>query len=313
MFSSAVRRISAFVSWKVRTSPCRAMRYAGCRVRETPSKDQLPSSGTSKPDTRLKNVVLPAPLGPINAVIVPRWTSRWSTWTARKPPNCRVIVSTVRIGSGFAEPGSGGTLRSTSASTAERASSAAVCSAASRSRISSGSDSGWCDWSADIETQLLLISEDTRRPVHHQHDDPEPDDRQSHGADVGGFEDGGGDDTRRRRLPEECIECRDEEPEDDRADDRSEDPSGAAEDHDGVQIERHLRVVPVRMCRLGVDRQHHTGESDEYPTDHQALELEAVDVLAEAARCLLVFTYRAENPAPGAVHEQVHDQRRKHH
>ena len=42
------------------------------------------------PVSRLKNVVLPAPLGPMSAVIRPRWTSTWSTSTASRPPKWRM-------------------------------------------------------------------------------------------------------------------------------------------------------------------------------------------------------------------------------
>ena len=71
--------------------PARATLEAEVLSRTLPSKDQwapLPAEvGLSKPVIRLKNVVLPAPLGPISAVMMPRWTSRWSTSTAVMPPN----------------------------------------------------------------------------------------------------------------------------------------------------------------------------------------------------------------------------------
>ena len=71
-----------------------------------PSKDQCaPCEGRSKPVTRLKKVVFPAPLGPIRAVMIPRWTSRWSTSTAVMPPKWRTTLSTTRIGSGLPAPG----------------------------------------------------------------------------------------------------------------------------------------------------------------------------------------------------------------
>ena len=73
---------STLVSWKVRTMPSRATLYAGTRFRLLPLNDQSPASGLSKPVSRLKNVVLPAPLGPISAVITPRWISMCSTSTA---------------------------------------------------------------------------------------------------------------------------------------------------------------------------------------------------------------------------------------
>ena len=68
-------------------------------------------SGRSKPVSRLKNVVLPAPLGPISAVITPRWISTCSTSTAVRPPNCRTMLSATRIGSGLGAPGSRGDVR----------------------------------------------------------------------------------------------------------------------------------------------------------------------------------------------------------
>jgi hypothetical protein len=87
MFSMTFMRDSAFVSWKVRTMPRRATLKAGMPARFCPSNSQDPVSGWSKPVSRLKNVVLPAPLGPIRAVIAPRWISTWSTSTAVRPPN----------------------------------------------------------------------------------------------------------------------------------------------------------------------------------------------------------------------------------
>ena len=47
------------------------------RARRRTSAPPLGRVGLSKPVIRLKNVVLPAPLGPIRAVMMPRCTSRW--------------------------------------------------------------------------------------------------------------------------------------------------------------------------------------------------------------------------------------------
>ena len=109
MLSITVIRLRALVSWKVRTIPARATDDAEVLSSLRPSKDQcapvLAEVGLSKPVIRLKNVVLPAPLGPISAVMMPRCTSRWSTWTAVMPPKLRMMLSTSRIGSGLAEPG----------------------------------------------------------------------------------------------------------------------------------------------------------------------------------------------------------------
>ena len=75
MLSRTVSRNSALVSWKVRTMPSRATLYGGRPETVVPLKVQVPASAVSNPVRRLKNVVLPAPLGPMRAVIAPRWIS----------------------------------------------------------------------------------------------------------------------------------------------------------------------------------------------------------------------------------------------
>src|SRR5690554_2891066 len=75
-----------------------------------PSNDHRPALGRSKPHSRLNSVVLPAPFGPMSAVMAPRGISRWSTFTAVRPPNRRSTPSTTRIGSTFATPGTAGPL-----------------------------------------------------------------------------------------------------------------------------------------------------------------------------------------------------------
>src|SRR5437879_12992148 len=75
------------------------------RARERPSNAQRPLPARSKPVITLNRVVLPAPLGPMRAVISPRWTSRWSTSTAARPPTVRLTWSTRSTESGLAAPG----------------------------------------------------------------------------------------------------------------------------------------------------------------------------------------------------------------
>src|SRR5262245_7621622 len=99
MLSSTDIPASAFVSWNVRTIPWRAIRYDAHPATSTPSKRQLPSSARSKPVRTLKRVVLPAPFGPISAVIVCGMTRRSSTDTATSPPKRRTTCSTSRIAS----------------------------------------------------------------------------------------------------------------------------------------------------------------------------------------------------------------------
>jgi len=69
MFSMTVMRLSAFVSWKVRTLPARATLAGETPFMEVPLKSHSPLWGLSKPVNRLKNVDFPAPFGPISAVM----------------------------------------------------------------------------------------------------------------------------------------------------------------------------------------------------------------------------------------------------
>ena len=123
MFSMTVSLERALVSWKVRTIPYWGNLWAGAFDIEAPSKLHSPSSGSPKPVRQLKKVVLPAPFGPMRAVIEPRWISRCSTSTAVRPPKRRTTLSATTIGSGLATPGSDATPASCSRT---RAASAAV-------------------------------------------------------------------------------------------------------------------------------------------------------------------------------------------
>jgi len=75
MFSMTDSLVRLLVSWNVRTMPISAVLCAATLSKGVPLKLQVPVSGVSKPVIRLKKVVLPAPLGPMSAVIEPRWIS----------------------------------------------------------------------------------------------------------------------------------------------------------------------------------------------------------------------------------------------
>src|SRR5690606_5265626 len=83
----------------------RAVLQAGMPEIAVPSNDQLPALGLSKPVSRLNSVVLPAPFGPMSAVMALRGISRCSTSTAVRPPNTRRTPSMTMIGSTLATPG----------------------------------------------------------------------------------------------------------------------------------------------------------------------------------------------------------------
>src|SRR5690242_20245842 len=63
----------------------------------SPSNTTLPVAAWRKPEMQLKSVVLPAPFGPINAVIEARATSSDTSLTAIKPPKRTDICRAERI------------------------------------------------------------------------------------------------------------------------------------------------------------------------------------------------------------------------
>ncbi len=86
-FCSAVSCGKMFVTWKVRAMPARTRALGGKRVTAAPSSSTWPASGRSFPVSRLMSVVLPAPLGPITAVMPPGGRTRSTPATAVKSAN----------------------------------------------------------------------------------------------------------------------------------------------------------------------------------------------------------------------------------
>src|SRR5207245_6811441 len=74
----------------VRTSPRPAIGCGLSPVMSSPSKTMEPRVGRRNPLKRLKQVVLPAPLGPIRPTISPLSTVRSTRLTAARPPKSRV-------------------------------------------------------------------------------------------------------------------------------------------------------------------------------------------------------------------------------
>ncbi len=58
----------------------------GMSVMSLPSKTIMPAVGSTRPQTRLTKVVLPAPLGPMMARISPGMTAKSTPSTAFSPP-----------------------------------------------------------------------------------------------------------------------------------------------------------------------------------------------------------------------------------
>ena len=98
---------SALVNWNVRTIPCLARLCEATPTMSFPKSSIEPESMESNAVRRLKNVVLPAPFGPIKAVITPDSISRCFTSTAFSPPNDLDTLFTTSAGLFLDTPGVG--------------------------------------------------------------------------------------------------------------------------------------------------------------------------------------------------------------
>src|SRR4051794_36163079 len=83
-------------TWKVRARPRRACCSRDAWVTSRPRKRMLPSVGWASPARQLKNVLLPAPLGPIRPMISPSATSRSAPSTALNEPNALTMACASR-------------------------------------------------------------------------------------------------------------------------------------------------------------------------------------------------------------------------
>src|SRR5215204_13785 len=281
-------------------------------ARDAPLNVQVPWSGRSKPVIRLKKVVLPAPFGPMSAVIEPRWTSTWPTSTAVRPPKRRRTLSVTRIGSGLAAPGSWGTsLRAWTASSRRTL----ADPMSGRTGISPGSAlvTGMSENSAGIECYLLTVAEDPLRPVDQEQKQSDTHQHEPDGADVVAVHqpvrDGPRPDAARQDA---CGELK-QAPEDHRADDRPQYPGGTAQDEHGVGEERDVRREQVGLHGGLGQREHEPAQRTEQTADDQRLHLVGVDVLAQAPNGVLVFADRLDHPAPRAAHERPDHQAGDYH
>src|SRR5437667_7235797 len=81
--------------WKVRAMPRWQIRSGVSPPISSPRKRMEPAVGGSAPDTQLKSVVFPEPLGPIKPRISPSRTSKDTWLSAVNPPKRLVIPVTV--------------------------------------------------------------------------------------------------------------------------------------------------------------------------------------------------------------------------
>src|SRR5262245_46883499 len=83
--------------------PRRARRYGGSPVMSSPQYRTAPSFDLINPEMIENSVVLPAPLGPMSAVMLRSEPVRDAAWTPTKPPNRQVTRSTESKGSAIAQ------------------------------------------------------------------------------------------------------------------------------------------------------------------------------------------------------------------
>src|ERR1700730_2647922 len=89
------------VRWKDRAMPRWAILCGGVPAMSRPSNTMRPAVGAICPLSRLKKVVLPAPLGPITECRAPSSTSRVTALTAVSAPNSLVSPSVLTRGIGL--------------------------------------------------------------------------------------------------------------------------------------------------------------------------------------------------------------------
>ena len=116
--------------WNVRAMPTLAASEGDSLVMSSPSKHTRPWVTDCSRLTTLNRVVLPAPFGPMSAVISPSRTSMLTSFTALRPPNWTVTPSTRSRTLSFA-------------GSAVCASAAAMTSASTGGSVSASSASAW--------------------------------------------------------------------------------------------------------------------------------------------------------------------------
>ena len=189
-------------------------------------------------------MVFPAPFGPISAVMRLRSTSRWSTSTAARPPNCRRMPSATRIGSFFGMPGihttrsprppSTGASAPPSLRHAARRSDPCHRTSNTCSRLSPKIP---CGRKITISAKASPATMFFTMPKLVRVDEP-----------VRQLVVAGG-------LLEDVVDELDHEEEDDRADDRALHPAEATQHDDQEGEERQRRRELARLCRLLLRRQ----------------------------------------------------------
>ncbi len=97
--SRTLRLSKTLGTWNFRAMPRRAKWCSGRPTTSCPSNLMRPPDGRRDPHSILKNVLLPAPFGPMIERSSSRMTVKSTPATAATPPNCRLSPRTSRSGS----------------------------------------------------------------------------------------------------------------------------------------------------------------------------------------------------------------------
>ena len=92
-FSSAVIRLNSRMFWNVRARPMAARACGLTPVMSLPSRNTVPDVTLYRPVMTLKNVVLPAPFGPIRLTTDFGGMLNETSSTATRPPKRMVMWS----------------------------------------------------------------------------------------------------------------------------------------------------------------------------------------------------------------------------
>ncbi len=292
MFSITASLVRLFVSWNVRTIPILAVLCGATPLISMPSNCHRPRFGSSNPVSRLKNVVLPAPFGPIRAVIEPRWTSTCSTSTAIRPPKWRTMSRATRIGSGF---GTAGLRLGTSRAPPWR-------------QLRRRRRGGWRRRHRPSKAISLRLPNTPCGRNTISSISIRPDQRERDLPDLGRLDQREVADLHRTvlgELAQRVVDEHEDRPEQHRPDDRARHLRHTAEHQRRQHVERHVAAVVVGLHGTAVEGEDHPRERADHAAEDQRLHLVAVDVLAEAAHRSLVLADRLQHPPPRALHQDV--------
>ncbi len=273
---------------------------------DSPSNVITPVSGVSNWVSRLKNVVLPAPFGPINAVIAPSLHLDAVDVDGPKPSEgpTHAVGDQDRVGLGRTRPSARPrrTCRSPGCSNpaassprhrrptyvrtrhpdqrpGRRAFAVGVVTCGHRSR------------SLSCRRRFLEVED-------HQQHQRQADQHETDRADLRAGHQPVGHDVVVDQFDQHVLGERQDHPEQHGADQRAPHPGETTEDRRGQREEGLLGRVVVGLDRVLLHGVEDAGEGAERSTEDQRLHLEPEDVLAERRRGVLVLTDRPKDTTP---------------